>query len=64
MMNMTYNDYKKIREYFWQNHYELSIDDGVCPFKEFDNLVDEWYNVQDEYKNVDAWIKDLEVVGL
>ena len=62
-MNMTYNDYKKIREYFWQNLYELSLLDGVCPFKEFDNLVDEWYNVQDEYQNVDAWIKDLVVVG-
>jgi hypothetical protein len=64
MMNMTYDEFKKLKQYFYNNlHEELYDRDNGCPSEGLCELVEEWYNVRDEYKNVDVYIEELIKIG-
>lgn len=58
MMNMTYEEYKKLKKYFWDAFYESGIEDGFSPFT-FNELIEEWFNVKSEYDSIDSYIKEL-----
>lgn len=60
---MTYDEYKKLRSFFKNNILKGAKEERVCPFKVFDLLIEEWINVKCEYKNVDAYLKELKQMG-
>ena len=57
-MNMTYEEYKKLKKYFWDAFYESEIEEGFSPFT-FNELIEEWFNVKSEYDSIDSYIKEL-----
>ena len=63
-MNITYVEYKKLRKFFKANIMDYVREENLCPFKTFDNMLEEWFNVKDNYKNVEAYLKDLKENGI
>lgn len=59
---MTYEEYKKLKKYFWEAFYENGLVDptarGFSPFT-FNELIEEWFNVKSEYDSIDSYIKEL-----
>ena len=63
-MNMTYNEFKKLKKFFYENlHEELCDRDEDCPSEALCELFEEWFNVKSEYKNVDAYIAEQIKMG-
>jgi hypothetical protein len=63
-MNMTYDEFKKLKQYFYNNlHEELYDRDNGCPSEGLCELVEEWFNVKSEYSSIDSYIKELTEIG-
>jgi len=63
-MNMTYDEFKKLKKYFYENVHEQLYDRDVgCPSEGLCELIEEWCNVRDEYKSIDLYIEDLGKIG-
>ena len=63
-MNMTYDEYKKLRSFFKNNILKGVKKENVCPFQVFDTLVKEWMIDKSEYKNIDTYLKFVEANGV
>lgn len=59
-MNMTYDEFKKLKKFFYENlHEELCDRDEDCPSEVLCEMFEEWFNVRDEYANIDAYLKEV-----
>ena len=59
-MNMTYDEFKKLKKYFYENlHEELCDRDEDCPSEALCELFEEWINVKNEYASIDFYIDEL-----
>lgn len=63
-MNMTYDEYKQLARFFNNEVLDYVKEEEGCVFTSFNDFLEEWYNVKDEYKNVDAYLKDVEISGV
>lgn len=60
MMNMTYDEFKKLKNYFYEYlHEELCDRDEDCPSEKLCEVFEEWFNVKSEYASIDSYIKEL-----
>ena len=63
-MNMTYNEFKKLKKFFYDNlQEEICQRDNGCTTEGMCELFEEWFNVKSEYSSIDSYIKELTEIG-
>lgn len=59
-MNMTYDEFKKLKKYFYKYlQEEVCQRDNGCTTEGMCELFEEWFNVKENYASVDSYIKEL-----